>query len=142
MLNTALETGHPLAPLPSRKRRGASSLLDVSLPLEGEVMRDVRSTIFAIGNEVCPSVSGKISRRMWRWPDHGRSSSRSTTSSLRCDAGLKGDTFEKYLGRRLRRCVGRTEASNYRRRVSRIGIPAEYVTRIQDVLKAQYDLHP
>ncbi|HEU5161910.1 MAG TPA: 1-deoxy-D-xylulose-5-phosphate synthase [Thermoanaerobaculia bacterium] len=155
MLKTAFETGHPTS---LRYPRGAGEgvVMDPvlrALPIgKGEVMREGSdATIFAIGNEVWPAVrAAEILQKegLNVGVVNGRFIKPLDDELIRrfCKPGAKIVTVEEgslsggfgsaileraeYLG------LGGFD-------VHRIGIPDEYVSHgAQDVLRAQYDLHP
>jgi 1-deoxy-D-xylulose-5-phosphate synthase len=155
MVKTALETGHPTS-LRYPRGNGAGVQLDAemqSLPVgKGEVLREgPDATIFAIGNEVWPAVEAAellardninvtvINARFIKPLDdeliakYCQPYSRVFTVEEGSLAGGFGSAVQE-------RCeqLGLTDV-----RFHRIGIPDEYVHHgAQDVLRAQYDLHP
>jgi 1-deoxy-D-xylulose-5-phosphate synthase len=155
MLKTALETGHPTS-LRYPRGNGVGVQLDAelkSLPVgRGEVLREGDGpAIFAIGNEVWPSVQAAeilakeginvtvINGRFIKPIDdelvakYCKPFSRVITVEEGSLAGGFGSAI-------MERCEA-LDISDVR--FHRIGIPDEYVHHgAQDVLRAQYDLHP
>ena len=156
MLKTALECGHP-ASLRYPRGNGAGVALDAelkALPIgKGEVLRegDGATTIFAIGNEVWPAMHAAeilakeainvtvINARFIKPLDdelvlqYCKPYSRVITVEEGSLAGGFGSAV-------MERCeqLGIRDVDFHR-----IGIPDEYVHHgSQDVLRAQYDLHP
>jgi 1-deoxy-D-xylulose-5-phosphate synthase len=155
MLKTAFETGHPTS---LRYPRGAGEgvAMDAelrSLPIgKGELLREGDdATIFAIGNEVWPAVHAAdlLEKEGIRvGVVNGRFIKPLDDDLIRrfCKPGAKIVTVEEgslaggFGSAILERCeqlgLGGFE-------IHRIGIPDEYVSHgAQDVLRAQYDLHP
>ena len=155
MLKTAFETGHPTS---LRYPRGAGEGVAMdpvlrALPVgKGEVMREGSdATIFAIGNEVWPAV--RAAEILQKEGIHvavvnGRFIKPLDDELLQrfCQPGAKIVTVEEgslaggfgsaILERAEHLGLGGFE-------IHRIGIPDEYVSHgAQDVLRAQYDLHP
>jgi 1-deoxy-D-xylulose-5-phosphate synthase len=154
MLKTAFETGHPTS-LRYPRGNGQGVKLDAelqSLPIgKGEVMREgAAATIFAIGNEVWPSMKAAeilaaegievavVNARFIKPLDD-------ELIQRFCKPGSKVITVEEgslaggFGAAVMERCeqLGITNVSFHR-----IGIPDEYVHHgAQDVLRAQYDLH-
>ncbi|HYU24431.1 MAG TPA: 1-deoxy-D-xylulose-5-phosphate synthase [Thermoanaerobaculia bacterium] len=157
MLKTAFETGHPTS-LRYPRGNGIGVELDKelqSLPVgKGEVLRDPDlplATIFAIGNEVWPSMHAAemlakegievavINARFIKPLDD-------ELIAKYCQPGAKIVTVEEgslaggFGSAVMERCqqLGLDDVDFHR-----IGIPDEYVHHgAQDVLRAQYDLHP
>jgi len=154
MLKTAFETGHPTS-LRYPRGNGQGVKLDAelqSLPIgKGEVMREgAAATIFAIGNEVWPSMKAAeilaaegievavVNARFIKPLDD-------ELIQRFCKPGTKVITVEEgslaggFGAAIMERCehLGITNVDFHR-----IGIPDEYVHHgAQDVLRAQYDLH-
>jgi len=154
MLKTAFETGHPTS-LRYPRGNGQGVKLDAelqSLPIgKGEVMREgTAATIFAIGNEVWPSMKAAeilaaegievavVNARFIKPLDD-------ELIQRFCKPGTKVITVEEgslaggFGAAIMERCeqLGITNVDFHR-----IGIPDEYVHHgAQDVLRAQYDLH-
>jgi len=155
MLKTAFETGHPTS-LRYPRGSGVGVKLDpemMSLQIgKGEVMREGSdATIFAIGNEVWPAVEAAkilskeglevavINGRFIKPIDD--------QLVLRfCKPGSKVITVEEGslaggFGAAVMERAQQLEITGVE--FHRIGIPDEYVHHgSQDVLRAQYDLHP
>jgi 1-deoxy-D-xylulose-5-phosphate synthase len=155
MVKTAFETGHPTS---LRYPRGAGVGVEMekelrSLPIgKGEIMRDGRhAAIFAIGNEVWPSVHAAemlakegldiavINARFIKPVDDElilrfcRSGAKVITVE---EGSLAGGFGSAIMERAQELGIDGVE-------FHRIGIPDEYVHHgSQDVLRAQYDLHP
>jgi len=154
MLKTAFETGHPTS-LRYPRGNGQGVKLDAelqSLPIgKGEVMREgAAATIFAIGNEVWPSMKAAemlaaegievavVNARFIKPLDD-------ELIQRFCKPGTKVITVEEgslaggFGAAIMERCeqLAITNVDFHR-----IGIPDEYVHHgAQDVLRAQYDLH-
>jgi 1-deoxy-D-xylulose-5-phosphate synthase len=156
MLKTAFETGHPTS-LRYPRGNGVGVQLDAelhSLPIgKGEVMRDPESrhaTIFAIGNEVWPSVEAAetlakeevnvavVNARFIKPLDDEliRKFCKPNSYVITVEEGSLAGGFGSALMERCQQ-LGIEDV-----RFHRIGIPDEYVHHgSQDVLRAQYDLH-
>jgi len=155
MLKTALECGHP-ASLRYPRGNGAGVAMDAeikALPVgKGEVLREGETaTIFAIGNEVWPAIQAAeilakeginvtvINARFIKPLDdeliqkYCQPYSRIITVEEGSLAGGFGSAI-------MERCE---QLGIHDVQFHRIGIPDEYVHHgSQDVLRAQYDLHP
>lgn len=155
MLNTALTTGHPTS---VRYPRGAGVGIPLDpelkvLPLgKGEVLREGEdATIFAIGNEVWPAVEAADLLR--------REGIRVTVVNGRFIKPLDEELIVRYCrpGAKIITVEEGSLAGGFGSAIMervqdlqieevafhRIGIPDEYVHHgAQDVLRAQYDLHP
>jgi len=156
MLKTAFETGHPTS-LRYPRGNGAGVQLDAvlqSLPVgRGEVMRDPEprhATIFAIGNEVWPSVEAAeilakeeinvavVNARFIKPLDDELIAKycQPHSSVITVEEGSLAGGFGSAVMERCQQ-LGIDDV-----RFHRIGIPDEYVHHgSQDVLRAQYDLH-
>jgi 1-deoxy-D-xylulose-5-phosphate synthase len=154
MVKTALETGHPTS-LRYPRGNGVGVQMDAelkSLPVgRGEVMREgEHATIFAIGNEVWPSVEaaeilakeeinvGVVNGRFIKPLDDELIGKYCKPHSLviTVEEGSLAGGFGAAI---MERCeqLGIRDVHFHR-----IGIPDEYVHHgAQDVLRAQYDLH-
>ncbi|HEX6176783.1 MAG TPA: 1-deoxy-D-xylulose-5-phosphate synthase [Thermoanaerobaculia bacterium] len=155
MLKTAFETGHPTS-LRYPRGNGVGVPMDAeikSLPVgKGEVMREgAAATIFAIGNEVWPAMHAAdilgreginvavINARFIKPIDD-------ELVKRFCKPGSHVITVEEGslaggFGSAVMERVADLGIENVR--FHRIGIPDEYVHHgAQDVLRAQYDLHP
>jgi 1-deoxy-D-xylulose-5-phosphate synthase len=154
MLKTAFETGHPTS-LRYPRGNGVGVALDAelrSLPVgKGEVMREgTAATIFAIGNEVWPSVEAAEAL--------AKQGIEVAVVNARFIKPLDDDLIKKYckplsyiitveegslaggFGAAVMERVQELGIADVR--FHRIGIPDEYVHHgSQDVLRAQYDLH-
>jgi len=154
MVRTAFETGHPTS-LRYPRGNGFGVAMDAelqSLPIgKGEVLREgTAATIFAIGNEVWPSMQAAeilakegievavVNARFIKPLDD-------ELIQRFCRAGAKVVTVEEgslaggFGSAVMERCeqLGIADVDFHR-----IGIPDEYVHHgAQDVLRAQYDLH-
>jgi 1-deoxy-D-xylulose-5-phosphate synthase len=155
MLKTAFETGHPTS---LRYPRGAGEgvAMDAelrSLPIgEGEVMREgADAAIFAIGNEVWPAVHAAeiLQKEGIRVAVvNGRFIKPLDDDLIRrfCTPGAKIVTVEEGslaggFGSAIQERCEQLGLGGFE--IHRIGIPDEYVSHgAQDVLRAQYDLHP
>ena len=155
MLKTALECGHP-ASLRYPRGNGAGVALDAeikALPIgKGEVLREGdAATIFAIGNEVRPAMQAAeilakedinvtvINARFIKPLDDELVAKYCLPNSnvITVEEGSLAGGFGSAI---MERCeqLGIRDV-----RFHRIGIPDEYVHHgTQDVLRAQYDLHP
>ena len=154
MLKTAFETGHPTS-LRYPRGNGVGVQLDAelqSLPIgKGEVMREgSQAVIFAIGNEVWPSVDAAnalakdginvavINARFIKPLDD-------ELITRFCKPGTKVITVEEgsLAGGFGSAVMERVQSLGIEGvKFHRIGIPDEYVHHgAQDVLRAQYDLH-
>jgi 1-deoxy-D-xylulose-5-phosphate synthase len=155
MLKTAFETGHPTS-LRYPRGNGFGVALDAeikSLPIgKGEVMREGSdAVIFAIGNEVWPANHAAEAL--------GREGIKVAVINARfikplddeliaryCAPGARVITVEEGslaggFGSAIMERVQQLGIENVK--FHRIGIPDEYVHHgSQDVLRAQYDLHP
>jgi 1-deoxy-D-xylulose-5-phosphate synthase len=154
MLKTAFETGHPTS-LRYPRGNGQGVKMDaelVSLPIgKGEVMREGETaTIFAIGNEVWPSVEaaellakeglniGVINGRFIKPLDDELIAKYCKPNSYIITVE-EGSLAGGYGAAVMERCE---QLGIDGIRFHRIGIPDEYVHHgAQDVLRAQYDLH-
>jgi 1-deoxy-D-xylulose-5-phosphate synthase len=155
MVKTALECGHP-ASLRYPRGNGVGVTLDAelkALPVgKGEVLREgPEATIFAIGNEVWPSIEAAellakdnisvtvINARFIKPLDDELITKYCQPNSyvITVEEGSLAGGFGSAV---MERC----EALGIRDvKFHRIGIPDEYVHHgAQDVLRAQYDLHP
>ncbi|HVR44981.1 MAG TPA: 1-deoxy-D-xylulose-5-phosphate synthase [Thermoanaerobaculia bacterium] len=155
MLKTALETGHPTS---LRYPRGSGWGVEIeaemkSLPIgRGEVMREGGDgVIFAIGNEVWPSVRAAeilegdgvsiavVNARFVKPLDDDliRRFCKPGAKILTVEEGSLAGGFGSAIQERCEQLgLGGFE-------IGRIGIPDEYVSHgTQDILRAQYDLHP
>jgi 1-deoxy-D-xylulose-5-phosphate synthase len=154
MLKTAFETGHPTS-LRYPRGNGVGVPLDAelhSLPVgKGEVVREgTDATIFAIGNEVWPSIEAAellakdninvtvINGRFIKPLDDELISKycQPYSSVITVEEGSLAGGFGAAI---MERCeqLGLRDV-----RFHRIGIPDEYVHHgTQDILRAQYDLH-
>jgi 1-deoxy-D-xylulose-5-phosphate synthase len=155
MLKTAFETGHPTS-LRYPRGNGVGVPLDAeikSLPIgKGEVMREGNAAaIFAIGNEVWPAMqAGDILSRegINVAVINGRFIKPIDDELVKrfCKPGANVITVEEGslaggFGSAIMERVAELGIENVR--FHRIGIPDEYVHHgSQDVLRAQYDLHP
>ena len=155
MVKTAFETGHPTS-LRYPRGNGVGVEMDPelkSLPVgKGEVMREGTSaTIFAIGNEVWPSVEAaeKLAKEGVSVAVVNARFIKPLDDELIarfCKPGSKVITVEEGslaggFGSALMERVQQMGIENVRFHC--IGIPDEYVHHgTQDVLRAQYDLHP
>jgi 1-deoxy-D-xylulose-5-phosphate synthase len=155
MLKTAFETGHPTS---LRYPRGAGEgvALDKemrALPIgKGEVMREGSdAVIFAIGNEVWPAVRASeilLKEGLRVAVVNGRFIKPLDDELIRrfCTPGAKVVTVEEGslaggFGSALQERCEQLGLGGFE--IHRIGIPDEYVSHgAQDVLRAQYDLHP
>ncbi|HEV7241473.1 MAG TPA: 1-deoxy-D-xylulose-5-phosphate synthase [Thermoanaerobaculia bacterium] len=155
MLKTALECGHP-ASLRYPRGNGAGVQLDAeikALPIgKGEVLREGdAATIFAIGNEVWPAMHAAevlakenisvtvINARFIKPLDDELivKYCKPYSNIITVEEGSLAGGFGSAI---MERCeqLGIRDV-----RFHRIGIPDEYVHHgTQDVLRAQYDLHP
>src|SRR5688500_11589232 len=155
MLKTAFECGHP-ASLRYPRGNGAGVQLDAelkALPIgKGEVLREGdAATIFAIGNEVWPAMHAAEAL--------AKEDINVTVIHARFIKPLDDELIVKYCKPYSRvitveegslaggfgsAVMERCEQLGIRDvRFHRIGIPDEYVHHgTQDVLRAQYDLHP
>ncbi len=154
MLKTAFETGHPTS-LRYPRGNGQGVKLDadiMSLPVgKGEVMRDgADATIFAIGNEVWPSVeaAGTLAREGINVAVINARFVKPLDDELIirfCQPGSKVITVEEgsLAGGFGSAVMERAQTLGIEGvKFHRIGIPDEYVHHGgQDVLRAQYDLH-
>lgn len=155
MLKTAFETGHPTS---LRYPRGSGEGVTIdpemrSIPIgKGEVMRDGKdAVIFAIGAEVWPAVRAAeilnaegihvavLNARFIKPLDDDliRRYCKPGTKVLTVEEGSLAGGFGSAL-------MERAEQIGIRGfEIQRIGIPDEYVSHgSQDILRAQYDLHP
>ncbi|HEY0788220.1 MAG TPA: 1-deoxy-D-xylulose-5-phosphate synthase [Thermoanaerobaculia bacterium] len=155
MLKTAFETGHPTS---LRYPRGAGEGVAMepelrALPVgKGEVMREGSdATIFAIGNEVWPAVHAAeiLEKEGIRVAVvNGRFIKPLDDELIRrfCTHGAKIVTVEEGslaggFGSAIQERCEQLGLGGFD--IHRIGIPDEYVSHgAQDVLRAQYDLHP
>jgi 1-deoxy-D-xylulose-5-phosphate synthase len=155
MLKTAFETGHPTS---LRYPRGAGEGVAIdpelrALPVgRGEVMREGSdATIFAIGNEVWPAVHAAqiLEKEGIRVAVvNGRFIKPLDDDLIRrfCRPGAKIVTVEEGslaggFGSAIQERCEQLGLGGFE--IHRIGIPDEYVSHgAQDVLRAQYDLHP
>jgi 1-deoxy-D-xylulose-5-phosphate synthase len=155
MLKTAFETGHPTS-LRYPRGNGFGVAMDPvmkALPVgKGEVMREgAAATIFAIGNEVWPSMQAAetlaregievavINARFIKPLDDDLITKycQPLSSVITVEEGSLAGGFGSALMERAQE-LNLTDV-----RFHRIGIPDEYVHHGgQDVLRAQYDLHP
>jgi 1-deoxy-D-xylulose-5-phosphate synthase len=155
MLKTAFETGHPTS-LRYPRGNGVGVKVDPemrSLPIgKGEVMREGSAgAIFAIGNEVWPAVEAAeilakdglevavINGRFIKPLDDDlvRQYCRPGSKVVTVEEGSLIGGFGAAIMERVQE-LGITDVEFHR-----IGIPDEYVHHgSQDVLRAQYDLHP
>jgi len=155
MLKTAFETGHPTS-LRYPRGNGVGVQMDPeihSLPIgKGEVMREGdAATIFAIGNEVWPAVEAAeilareeinvavINARFIKPLDDELITKYCKPHSfvITVEEGSLAGGFGSAIAERCEQ-LGIENV-----RFHRIGIPDEYVHHgAQDVLRAQYDLHP
>jgi 1-deoxy-D-xylulose-5-phosphate synthase len=155
MLKTAFETGHPTS-LRYPRGNGAGVPMDAelrSLPIgKGEVMRDGNdAAIFAIGNEVWPAMQAAemlakdginvavINARFIKPVDDDLIARYCQPGSrvITVEEGSLAGGFGSAVMERVQQ-LG-IEGVTFHR----IGIPDEYVHHgTQDVLRAQYDLHP
>jgi 1-deoxy-D-xylulose-5-phosphate synthase len=155
MLKTSFETGHPTS-LRYPRGNGAGVAMDPemkTLPIgKGEVLREgADATIFAIGNEVWPSMhaadilakeginAGVINARFIKPLDDELITKycQPNSSIITVEEGSLAGGFGAAV---MERCE---ELGIRDVRFHRIGIPDEYVHHgSQDVLRAQYDLHP
>ena len=155
MVKTALETGHPTS-LRYPRGNGIGVEMDAelkSLPVgKGEVMREgTHATIFAIGNEVWPSMQAAeilakedinvtvINARFIKPLDDELIVKYCLPNStvFTVEEGSLAGGFGSAI---MERCV---QLGIEGVRFHCIGIPDEYVHHgAQDVLRAQYDLHP
>ena len=155
MLKTAFDSGHP-ASLRYPRGNGVGVPMDAeikSLPIgKGEVMREGNAaTIFAIGNEVWPSVQAAdilsreginvavINARFIKPIDDELVKRFCTPGShvITVEEGSLAGGFGSAVMERV------ADLGIENVRFHRIGIPDEYVHHgAQDVLRAQYDLHP
>jgi 1-deoxy-D-xylulose-5-phosphate synthase len=155
MLKTAFETGHPTS-LRYPRGNGVGVTMDeemISLPIgKGEVMREGKdAVIFAIGNEVWPAVeaAGMLSKEGIEVAVINGRFIKPIDDDLvfrYCRPGSKVITVEEgslaggFGSAVMERAQGLGIADL---EFHRIGIPDEYVHHgSQDVLRAQYDLHP
>jgi 1-deoxy-D-xylulose-5-phosphate synthase len=154
MLKTAFETGHPTS-LRYPRGNGYGVAMDAelqSLPIgKGEVLREgAHATIFAIGNEVMPSMQAAellakdgievtvINARFIKPLDDEliRKYCRPYAKVITVEEGSLAGGFGAAI---MERCeeLGIRDVQFHR-----IGIPDEYVHHgAQDVLRAQFDLH-
>jgi 1-deoxy-D-xylulose-5-phosphate synthase len=155
MLKTAFETGHPTS-LRYPRGSGEGVAMDPemrSLPVgKGEVMREGSdAAIFAIGNEVWPSVrAAEILEKegISVAVINGRFIKPLDDELIRryCRPGAKIVTVEEGslaggFGSAIQERCEQLGLGGFE--IHRIGIPDEYVSHgAQDVLRAQYDLHP
>jgi len=155
MLKTAFETGHPTS-LRYPRGNGFGVQMDADLKSlsigKGEVLRDGNDgAIFAIGNEVWPSVRAAeilakdginiavINARFIKPLDDELIVHYCRPGSLiiTVEEGSLAGGFGSAVMERVQQ-LGITDVLFHR-----IGIPDEYVHHgAQDVLRAQYDLHP
>ncbi len=155
MVKTAFETGHPTS-VRYPRGNGFGVALDAelkSLPVgKGEVMRDGSdAAIFAIGNEVWPAVHAAellakeglnvavINARFIKPLDDELIAKYCTPNAkvITVEEGSLAGGFGSAVMERVQELDIRDVAFH------RIGIPDEYVHHgSQDVLRAQYDLHP
>lgn len=155
MVKTAFETGHPTS-LRYPRGNGIGAKLDEelqSLPVgKGEVMREgSAATIFAIGNEVWPSMHAAdilakeginvavVNARFIKPLDEElvKRFCRSGAHVLTVEEGSLAGGFGSAVMEKAQ------ELGLDGVKFHRIGIPDEYVHHgTQDVLRAQYDLHP
>ena len=155
MLKTAFETGHPTS-LRYPRGNGVGVAMDSelkSLPVgKGEVMREgSTATIFAIGNEVWPSMQAAeilakeginiavVNGRFIKPLDEEliRRFCKSGAHVLTVEEGSLAGGFGSAVMEKAQ------ELGLEGVKFHRIGIPDEYVHHgTQDVLRAQYDLHP
>ena len=155
MLKTAFETGHPTS-LRYPRGNGAGVALDAelkTLPIgKGEVMREGNAAvIFAIGNEVWPSMQAAdilareginitvINARFIKPIDDDLVKRFCTPNSrvITVEEGSLAGGFGSAVMERV------ADLGIENVLFHRIGIPDEYVHHgAQDVLRAQYDLHP
>ena len=155
MLKTAFETGHPTS-LRYPRGNGVGVAMDSeikSLPIgKGEVMREgSTATIFAIGNEVWPSMQAAeilakeginiavVNARFIKPLDEEliRRFCNPGAHVLTVEEGSLAGGFGSAVMEKAQ------ELGLEGVRFHRIGIPDEYVHHgTQDVLRAQYDLHP
>jgi 1-deoxy-D-xylulose-5-phosphate synthase len=155
MVKTAFETGHPTS---LRYPRGSGEGVAIdhelkSLPIgRGEVMREGADiTIFAIGSEVWPAVhaAGMLAREGIEAAVINGRFIKPVDDDLVlrfCKPGSKVVTVEEgsLAGGFGSAIMERVEALHIEGVLfHRIGIPDEYVHHgSQDILRAQYDLHP
>src|SRR5687767_9732860 len=155
MLKTAFETGHPTS-LRYPRGNGVGVAMDSalkSLPVgKGEVMREgATATIFAIGNEVWPSMQAAemlakeginiavVNARFIKPLDEELIRRFCTPGAhvLTVEEGSLAGGFGSAVMEKAQ------ELGLEGVKFHRIGIPDEYVHHgTQDVLRAQYDLHP
>jgi 1-deoxy-D-xylulose-5-phosphate synthase len=155
MVRTAFETGHPTS-LRYPRGNGVGVEMDAelkTLPVgKGEVMREgTDATIFAIGNEVWPSVQAAealekeginvtvINARFIKPLDDELITRYCQPNSMvfTVEEGSLAGGFGSAI---MERCE---QLGIHNVRFHCIGIPDEYVHHgAQDVLRAQYDLHP
>jgi 1-deoxy-D-xylulose-5-phosphate synthase len=155
MVKTAFETGHPTS-LRYPRGNGVGVKMDEevqSLPVgKGEVMREgSAATIFAIGNEVWPSMQAAdilakeginiavVNARFIKPLDEEliRRFCKSGAHVLTVEEGSLAGGFGSAVMEKAQ------ELGLEGVKFHRIGIPDEYVHHgTQDVLRAQYDLHP
>ncbi len=155
MLKTAFETGHPTS---LRYPRGAGEGVPMdaelrALPVgKGEVMLEgSHAAIFAIGNEVWPSVRAAeiLEKEGIRVAVINARFIKPLDDDLirrYCTPGAKIVTVEEGslaggFGSAIQERCEQLGLGGFE--IHRIGIPDEYVSHgTQDVLRAQYDLHP
>ncbi|HET7710710.1 MAG TPA: 1-deoxy-D-xylulose-5-phosphate synthase [Thermoanaerobaculia bacterium] len=155
MLKTAVESGHPTS-LRYPRGNGIGAKLDpqlTALPIgKGEVLRDgTDGVIFAIGNEVWPAVEAAeslsseglsiavVNARFIK-PLDDELITRYCKPFARVITVEEGSLAGGFGSAVMERCeqLGLRDVLFHR-----IGIPDEYVHHgAQDVLRAQYDLHP
>jgi 1-deoxy-D-xylulose-5-phosphate synthase len=155
MLKTAFETGHPTS-LRYPRGNGQGVAIDaemVALPVgRGEVMREgAAATIFAIGNEVWPSMEAAemlakegvevavVNARFIKPLDDDLITRfcKPFSTVITVEEGSLAGGFGSAVMERAQE-LGISDV-----RFHRVGIPDEYVHHgAQDVLRAQYDLHP
>jgi 1-deoxy-D-xylulose-5-phosphate synthase len=155
MVKTAFETGHPTS-LRYPRGNGAGVEMDAelkSLPVgKGEVMREgTDATIFAIGNEVWPSVhaaeilakeniSVTVINARFIKPLDDELIARYCLPNSTVFTVEEGSLAGGFGSAIMERCE---QLGIENVRFHCIGIPDEYVHHgAQDVLRAQYDLHP
>ena len=155
MLKTAFTTGHPTS-LRYPRGAGAGVQLDAELKVlpigKGEVLREGKDvTLFAIGNEVWPAVEAADLLRkdgIGATVVNGRFIKPLDEELIAryCRPGAKVVTVEEGslaggFGAAIMERVQDLQIEDVS--FHRIGIPDEYVHHgTQDVLRAQYDLHP